>query len=228
MKPPRCAAGADRESRHHAADEPPRLRRDRRSPAQRPRRSGCSTNCASLYRGVPASLANSSGIFLGNSAHCDLVRPGAALYGVNPTPGRPNPMRSVVELSGRILQMRNIERGETVGYGATWTAKRRHGSPSSPSAMPMGYPRAASGTDRARGGAAIVAGQLCPIAGRISMDLICIDVTDVPDGAGSSRRHRDIHRRRHFDRRHRRRRRHHRLRDPHAPRPALPSGLSRA
>jgi alanine racemase len=134
-----------------------------------------------LYRGVPASLANSAGVFLNNSTHCDLVRPGAALYGINPTPGRPNPMRSVVELSGRILQIRSIERGETVGYGATWTAKR----PSRIAVAAVGYadaiPRAASGTERARGGMASVAGRLCPIAGRISMDLICIDVTDVPD-----------------------------------------------
>ena len=79
----------------------------------------------SLYRGVPASLANSSGIYLGDAAHCDLVRPGAALYGINPTPGRPNPMRGVVELGGRILQVRSVAEGETVGYGATWTATRR-------------------------------------------------------------------------------------------------------
>ena len=76
-----------------------------------------------LYPGIPASLANSSGIFLGSSAHYDLARPGAALYGVNPTPGRPNPMKSVVELTGRILQLRSVGRDETVGYGATWKAK---------------------------------------------------------------------------------------------------------
>src|SRR6202035_4798778 len=77
-----------------------------------------------LYSGIPASLANSSGIFLGDTARFDLARPGAALYGVNPTPGKPNLMQSVVELTGRILQLRNVERDETVGYGATWTAKR--------------------------------------------------------------------------------------------------------
>ena len=79
-----------------------------------------------LYPGVPASLANSSGIFLGDWTHCDLVRPGAALYGINPTPGHPNPMRGVVELTGRILQVREVGPGDTVGYGAMWTAKRRH------------------------------------------------------------------------------------------------------
>ena len=136
-----------------------------------------------LYSGIPASLANSSGIFLGNSAHFDLARPGAALYGVNPTPGRPNPMAGVVELTGRILQIRSVARDETVGYGATWTAKR----PSRIAVVALGYAdgllRAGSGTDAKPGGEAIVAGKRCPIVGRISMDLVCIDITDLPDGA---------------------------------------------
>jgi len=135
-----------------------------------------------LFRGVPASLANSSGIFLGDAAHCDLGRPGAALYGVNPTPGRPNPMQAVVELCGRILQIRKIDRGETVGYGAVWTAKRA----SRLAVVSLGYadglPRALSGIDPARTATASIAGKLCAFAGRISMDLICIDITDLPDG----------------------------------------------
>jgi alanine racemase len=136
-----------------------------------------------LYPGIPASLANSSGIFLGDSAHFDLARPGAALYGINPTPGRPNPMKSVVELTGRILQLRRVERDETVGYGAAWTAKR----PSRIAVAALGYAdglmRAGSGTEGGHGGAAIVAAKRCPIVGRISMDLVCIDITDLPDGA---------------------------------------------
>ncbi|HEX9469844.1 MAG TPA: alanine racemase, partial [Bradyrhizobium sp.] len=72
---------------------------------------------ASLFSGVPASLANSSGIFLGNHFVFDLVRPGAAVYGVNPTPEADNPMQAVVDLKARIVQIRNVERGETVGYG---------------------------------------------------------------------------------------------------------------
>jgi alanine racemase len=135
-----------------------------------------------LYPGVPASLANSSGIFLGDATHFDLARPGAALYGVNPTPGAPNPMKSVVELTGRILQLRNIARDDTVGYDATWTAKR----PSRIAVAALGYAdgllRSGSGTDERPGGDAIVAGKRCPIVGRISMDLVCIDVTDLADG----------------------------------------------
>src|ERR1700732_4448971 len=79
---------------------------------------------ASLYSGVPASLSNSSGIFLGPQFQFDIVRPGAALYGVNPTPEADNPMQPVVDLKARILHIRTIERGESVGYGATWTARR--------------------------------------------------------------------------------------------------------
>ncbi len=136
-----------------------------------------------LYAGIPASLANSSGIFLGDTAHFDLARPGAALYGVNPTPGKPNPMQNVVELTGRILQLRSVAPDETVGYGATWTAKR----PTRIAVVALGYAdglvRSGSGTDDHPGGAAIVAGKSCPIVGRISMDLVCIDITDLPQGA---------------------------------------------
>jgi alanine racemase len=136
-----------------------------------------------LYTGIPASLANSSGIFLGDTAHFDLARPGAALYGVNPTPGKPNPMQSVVELTGRILQLRNVAPEETVGYGATWTAKRA----TRIAVVALGYAdglvRSGGGTDDHPGGAAIVAGTRCPIVGRISMDLVCIDITDLPPGA---------------------------------------------
>src|SRR3977135_1867841 len=74
---------------------------------------------ASLFSGVPASLSNSSGVFLGAPFQFDMVRPGAALYGVNPTPEADNPMQPVVELKARIAQIRNIERGESVGYGGT-------------------------------------------------------------------------------------------------------------
>src|SRR5438874_467357 len=68
---------------------------------------------ASVFSGVPASLSNSSGVFLGAQFQFDMVRPGAALYGVNPTPEADNPMQPVVELKARIVQFRNIERGET-------------------------------------------------------------------------------------------------------------------
>src|SRR5436309_1411852 len=134
-----------------------------------------------LFPGIAGSLANSSGIFLGPEAHHDLVRPGVALYGANPTPGKPNPMRPVVSLEGRIVQLRSVEQGATVGYSATWTAKR----PTRLAVVSVGYAdgflRAASASDARPGAEAIVAGERCPLAGRVSMDLIAIDVTDVPE-----------------------------------------------
>lgn len=140
-------------------------------------------NVRALFRGVPASIANSSGIFLGSSAHLDLVRPGAALYGVNPTPGKPNPMKPVVDLKIRIAKLRDIAFGETVGYDATWTARR----PSRIAVLTMGYadgfPRAQGGSDQKAGGTLLVNGKTCPIVGRISMDLIALDVTDLPAGS---------------------------------------------
>lgn len=134
-----------------------------------------------LYRGIPGSLANSSGIFLGSAAHCDMVRPGAALFGVNPTPGRRNPMRPVVGLQARVVQVRTVPKGETVGYNATWTAKHATRIAVVAVGYADGYPRAASATDAAPGADTIVGGIRCPIAGRVSMDLLAIDITALPD-----------------------------------------------
>src|SRR6201996_8598192 len=135
---------------------------------------------ASLFTNVPASLSNSSGIYLGAQFQFDLVRPGAALYGVNPTPEADNPMQPVVELKARIVQIRNVERGETIGYGGTWTARRPTRLAVVSAGYADGYFRAASANDGTRGAEVMVAGKRCPIAGRISMDLIAIDVTDLP------------------------------------------------
>jgi alanine racemase len=136
-----------------------------------------------LYRGIPSSLANSSGIFLGNAAHCDVVRPGVALYGVNPTPGRSNPMRAAIRLEGRIVHVRTVAKGETVGYGASWTARYAARIAVVAAGYADGYLRAASATNESPGADAIVAGKRCPIAGRISMDLLAVDVTALPDKA---------------------------------------------
>ena len=135
-----------------------------------------------LFPGIAGSLANSSGIFLGPDAHHDLVRPGVALYGANPTPGHLNLMRPAVRLEGRIVQVRDVDPGDTVGYGATWTARR----PTRLAVVALGYAdgflRAASASDAKPGAEAVVAGRPCPLAGRVSMDLLAVDVTDVPEG----------------------------------------------
>jgi alanine racemase len=138
---------------------------------------------AAEFTGVPASLANSSGIFLGAPFQFDLVRPGAALYGVNPTPEADNPMQPVVDLKARIVQIRTIERGEAVGYGGTWTARRPTRLAIVAAGYADGYFRAASSNDGTRGADVIVAEKRCPIAGRISMDLIAVDITELPPSA---------------------------------------------
>jgi len=136
-----------------------------------------------LFHGVPASFANSSGIFLGHITDYDLVRPGVALYGVNPTPWQSNPMKPVVTLKGRILQVREVTKGDTVGYGATWTAPVDARIAVVSIGYADGLPRAAAGSETEPGINAIVAGQRCPVAGRISMDLTAIDVTALPTDA---------------------------------------------
>jgi alanine racemase len=134
---------------------------------------------ASVFSGVPASLSNSSGIFLGSQFSFELVRPGCGLYGINPTPEADNPMQPVVELKARIVQIRNIERGDTVGYGGTWTARRPTRIAIVSAGYADGYFRAASANDGTRGAEVVVAGRRCPIAGRVSMDLTAVDVTDL-------------------------------------------------
>jgi len=148
-----------------------------------------------IFRGTPTSLANSSGIFLGPATHCDMVRPGAALFGVNPTPATQNLMEPVVSLKARIVQVRDVPRGETVGYGAIWTAARASRVAVVSVGYGDGYPRAASGTTggvkrsfkrRTKSSAksdavALIANRRCPMAGRISMDLMAFDVTGLPD-----------------------------------------------
>ena len=135
------------------------------------------------FPGVAASMANSSGIFLPHPAAYDLVRPGYALYGGNPTPGAPNPMQRVVSLEAPILQVRDVPAGETCGYNATWQAKR----PSRLATIGIGYAdgllRAAAANSGKAGAVAMVGGLACPYAGRVSMDLIIVDVTDAPINA---------------------------------------------
>ena len=132
---------------------------------------------------VRSSLCNSSGICLPDHPWLDVARPGYALYGGNPTPGRPNPMRAVVSLEAPILQTRMIEAGAHVGYNAQWTARR----PTQLAVIPVGYadgiPRSAMGVDGKPGPDVAIAGVRCPIVGRVSMDLITIDATDAPPQA---------------------------------------------
>jgi alanine racemase len=128
-----------------------------------------------------ASLAASGGVLLGRDFAFDMVRPGIALYGGNPQRGAPNPFRIATQLRGRILQLRRVDKGESVGYGATFHTAR----PSTLATVALGY---ADGLMRAIGnrGAGAIGGVRVPIVGRVSMDLITLDVTDIPDAACGS------------------------------------------
>lgn len=134
---------------------------------------------------IPASLPNSSGIFLRDKPGYDLVRPGYALYGGNPTPDRDNPMRPVVGLEARIVQLRWVEAEQTVGYNGRWLALDKRRIATLSVGYADGYPRSSSARGRSGdellAGMALVAGHSCPFAGNVSMDLITLDVTDVPE-----------------------------------------------
>ncbi|HRO14857.1 MAG TPA: alanine racemase C-terminal domain-containing protein, partial [Paracoccus sp. (in: a-proteobacteria)] len=122
---------------------------------------------------APASLANSSGIFLGAGYHFDLVRPGIGLYGGEPYAAA----RPVVTLALEVIQTRMVGPGESVGYGCGWTAAR----PSRIATLSAGY---ADGLLRALSGKGVslwAGDRACPMIGRVSMDLITADVTDLPD-----------------------------------------------
>ncbi len=125
---------------------------------------------------IPASLANSSGIFRNKEDHLDLVRPGMALYGLNPTPETKNPMRAVVHLEVPILQIRTGKKGETCGYGASYTLEKD----SKLAIVPLGY---ADGFSRAlsNNGKLYWKNYASPIRGRVSMDLTILDLSAVPE-----------------------------------------------
>jgi alanine racemase len=127
---------------------------------------------------APASLANSSGMFLGPAFHYQLCRPGVALYGVNPTPGHANPTAAVVKLEAPVLQIHEAAVPGSVGYGATYRTSAGARIATVPVGYADGYLRSASSRASAR-----IAGVEVPLAGRVSMDLIGLDVTALPTEA---------------------------------------------
>jgi alanine racemase len=130
----------------------------------------------SMLPAAPASLGNSSGIFLGSEYRYDLARPGAALYGINPTPHKTNPMRQVVHLSARIIQLREVLESVGIGYGHTALTKK----PTRLATISLGY---ADGWRRNAATVAFRNGFRLPFVGRVSMDSIILDVTDCPSDA---------------------------------------------
>ena len=133
-----------------------------------------------LIPDMPASLANSAGIFLGPEYHFDVVRPGIALYGGRSVNGVENPMRPVVKLEALVLQVREGKAGETVGYGASETLRRQSRIAIVGVGYADGYQRRAGASDRRMGASGFLRGVPAPILGRVSMDLIALDVTEIP------------------------------------------------
>jgi len=133
-----------------------------------------------MRRSLPSastSIGNSAGTLIDAAHRGDLVRPGIGLYGGNPFSDRPNPMARVVTLTAPILQLREIGEPQTVGYGATYVAN----PPARLAVLGIGY---ADGYPRSLGnaGSAAVNGRRVPVVGRVSMDLICVDVGALPRG----------------------------------------------
>ncbi|GHB17870.1 alanine racemase [Pseudovibrio japonicus] len=134
------------------------------------------------FPGARRSLCNSSGIFLGPEYHFDMVRPGIALYGGNPVPGQPNPMLAVAHVHGEIISLREVPAGDSVGYGASRVTSRK----SRIATINAGYAdglhrRVGSSDDQPNGARVYINGHFAPIFGRVSMDMIAVDVTDIPE-----------------------------------------------
>jgi alanine racemase len=131
------------------------------------------------FPGIPASLANSAGLMTSRAHHFQLVRPGISMFGGRAVIGRRNPMVHVATLEMPILQVKEAKTGETIGYGATYTLSRD----SRLAILGIGYAdglfRALSGSNTRPGGKVAIRGKVCPIVGRVSMDLVAVDITEL-------------------------------------------------
>jgi alanine racemase len=132
-----------------------------------------------LFPGVKASLAASDGLMLGPAYHYDLVRPGYALYGGQAFRGGPTPVGAVVTVEARVLGVRDVNAGDSVGYSATWRAARPSRVAIIAAGYEDGFARTLSGSGDQAGGVIGFGKQSAPVIGRVSMDLITVDVTDI-------------------------------------------------
>lgn len=132
------------------------------------------TEIAKLFPGARRSLASSGGAILSTDYAFDMVRIGVGLYGVNPQDNSPNPLEAVASLTAPVIHLHDIDRGESVGYGASFVAEKPMRLATVLLGYGDGFPRAASNR-----GAAFLCGSLCPIVGRVSMDLIVLDASAV-------------------------------------------------
>ncbi|WP_321391387.1 alanine racemase [Emcibacter sp.] len=136
----------------------------------------------SHFPGIPASLANSGGILLGPEYHFDMVRPGLLLFGGNPSASQPLPagIRPAFTITGRILQVRELREGMSVGYGSGWTAPHRSRIAIVNIGYADGYLQVFNNV-----GHLYLQGSEVPVIGRVSMDMLAIDISDAPFAAVS-------------------------------------------
>ncbi len=135
------------------------------------------------FPGIPASLANSAGLMSNRDYHFQMVRPGIALYGGRAIGGRPNPMSHAVTLEVPVLQVKAARTGETVGYGAMQTIERESRLATLSIGYADGFFRSLSSSSTKKGGKVAFRGRTVPVVGRISMDLITVDITDLRQDA---------------------------------------------
>ena len=133
------------------------------------------------FPNIPASLANSAGTMTARENHFQMVRPGIALYGGRAVAGRRNPMVPVVTLEAPILMIKEVKTGETVGYGALQTMSRDSRLAIVSIGYADGFFRSLSSANNHRGTHLVIRGKHCPVVGRVSMDMIGVDVTDLPE-----------------------------------------------
>ncbi|MBW5290404.1 MAG: Alanine racemase, biosynthetic [Candidatus Ruthia sp. Asou_11_S2] len=135
----------------------------------------------STHPTIKRSMANSAAILSNPASHFDYVRPGIMLYGVSPFDTINHNLKPVMQLSAPIMSIKTIKAGDSVGYGATWIADKLTTIATIGIGYGDGYPRHAK-----NGTPVLVNNTLCPLTGRVSMDLICVDISNVNVNVGDN------------------------------------------
>ena len=131
----------------------------------------------SFGSGVPdIHAANSAAILNYPESHYNLVRPGLLLYGLSPMDDTTSDLQPVLSLKSKIISLRQISTGQSIGYGRTFVAKRDTRIATVPIGYSDGLRRRLSNKLQVE-----VKGKMCPIVGNISMDLCMLDITDLPE-----------------------------------------------
>lgn len=148
---------------------------------------------AAQIKHTPKSLANSAGILLADRYHFDLTRPGISLYGAMTDPAtRDKELTSVLSWQAKVLQIREIDKGQSVGYGAEFTAETAMKLATIGAGYADGYARALYQPEQNRIALVGIGGHAAPLVGRVSMDLIVADVSKIPDSVLQKSEHAEL------------------------------------